>query len=924
MKKRLLCLILVLMNVLSFAVYAEDGTGLYTDEFKSLSDYGIMTAGSDEAMSKPVTQGQFRNAILNIAGDDTMLAERADSFGETYDPNGSVTFIKAVISLVKLIGYDNPAIQLGGTNNEGYIKTARSNGILKGVKSIDPNTEITYAEAGKLIYNTLKAPLVTVSFENGGYTYKVDNDKNLITEKLSFYKVTGTVNATCLYAMPGYSKTQETTIVIGDSEYKISQQNMINYFGMNVTAYYKYNEDEDSSTIVRIEERYADAAICLEPDSVENFNKDGRYDYLNDAGKDKTANIEKDAAYFYNYEYLETKSQIDNAVFVPDTGTVTLIDNDNNGKYDVVLILNYEVRVVETAKDDSVYSKFGESAVDSKSAEIRDTNGTKYDDTSFLSEGDVIQVIFDDDGETAKYITVGGSTIEGKITYVRTSGNEPIIKISDGNEYRIPQSKLSLAVILDTSMNIAMYLNMNGDFAGYKIIKSTDYVFGYMIDLKVIDSEETGEPTVFVKLYDLNERKILKLNCRKKFKADDDTIDVGGYEEFVNGKYEYKDGQKWRVWDQLIRYKKNSDGLITNLDFAPNATKFGLGDANPMPNNEKGLYKILGSQLKMDTGDKNVMAEAAKDPTRSRLFFWKIETLIHQRYIKNGTSVPEEERMNTWLTSLPLNSTMIGLYVPQDRNSEDAYRVTTAKDYTAPESQVVLDAFRVGSETYNASIIVFYENDGAPVEDSSSGVVNNTQLIPVEAESYIISDIEHMYLEDKDISTYKLMVLGGKSGEEKVLYTKNEDWMDALKFETGDVIRFAANGDMLEAVEKMVSLDDIKDYKNTDFKKFTGSTFGTHGQIIGYCYAQYDDLRFVTTDPANISAPNWKTGTMFAVDNSMPVFEFDCKKKKVTKSDYSCMNWYNNTGSIEKTSAVYIHCKTAGQLVMFVFNNLFD
>ena len=676
MKKKIVSFILLLTYVFTLTVFAED-TSNYSKEIEYLSAYGIMSVLSDEAMAEKITQQEFRNAVSVIVNGDEQRMNEIDSFGEVYQSDGEVTLLKAVMTLVKLIGYDNLAIQNGGTYN-GYMSTAAQNGILDGIKGTSESDTITYAQAGKMIYNTLQAPLVTFSFEDGKAVYKVDKNKTLLTEEMSVYDVKGIVTATSDYALPGYSKTRQGVIMIGDNEYEISQTSMNGYFGCDITAQYQYNEDDDVSRIIKMDLRYSDTVLNIDPNDIESFDASGRYVYIDPTtDREKNAVIEQDANYYYNYDYLSASTPINNINFMPQTGSVKLIDNDKNGNYDIVIILDYEVRVVELADSEFIYSKYGEGSVEiTYDTVITDSSGAVFNDASVLSENDVVHVIFEEGSNKARYVYIYTQSVTGRITYI-DKDVEKIIIIDNDKEYTIPDKKYDLCAILNPNMNVTLYLDMNSNFAGYTITQSTDWAYGYMVDIKTYLSEDTGEDVLSVKLYDVNERKLKTLFCRERVKAEGITYKRAAYQTLIDnlGLYEYMEDGTKRVWDQLIRYKVNSDGLITEMDFAPNATDYSAIINIIPPSTATGLYKLTGSMSYLASNDASTIA-SAMDRTRSRLPYWaNSHPIYHKRIIlsENG-----QAKYNTWHPEITVSNDTVALFVPQDRNNEEGYRVSTA------------------------------------------------------------------------------------------------------------------------------------------------------------------------------------------------------------------------------------------------------
>lgn len=292
MKNKILCILLVIANLFSVTVYAEKQTiKSYNNDFEKLSAFNIMTVLDEESMNKSITQLQFREALSGVIGDNETMFNKIDSFGEVYEASGNVTLIKALISLVKLVGYSDDAIQLGGTKNSGYYKIAEDCGILDGVYGVEENEAITYAQAGKLIYNTLNTNIREIKFNGNDVYYQINEDRTILNEYLSIYEVKGTVNSTSDYALPGYNKNKIGEITLGDTDYFINSHILNNYFGMSVVGYYKYNEDSEESKILSLKEKTDESSLEIQATEIDDYDA-GVYTYtLEGNAKRKTIKV---------------------------------------------------------------------------------------------------------------------------------------------------------------------------------------------------------------------------------------------------------------------------------------------------------------------------------------------------------------------------------------------------------------------------------------------------------------------------------------------------------------------------------------------------------------------------------------------------------------------------------------------------------
>lgn len=931
--KRIIALILTFINLFSYAVFAKDSMS-YDKEFELLSSYNIMVKADSESMNTEITQGQFREALSSIAGENDALMDRIDSFGEVYNASAGVPMIKAVISLVKLVGYDSDAIDAGGTFNMGYMSVASDLGILKGV-SLGENDYITYAQAGKLIYNTLEVPLVEIRFAGSDVYYQENEDKTILTEYLNIYEVKGIVNATSDYARTGYSVTPDNIILIGSGEYIISKSDMKEYFGMEITGYYKYDEDAEESTLLKIVPKNEDSVLNLKPRDIENYDAvSGSYTYYKDEiGKEKTAKLAAGVEWFYNYNAVETKQQTESMDFVPEVGSVRLIDVDNDSKYDIVIILSYDTGIVSYTREGFVVTKDNQSKILTDSdTEIVDKNGNPYSSVLDITENSVIHVIYRKDGYTADKIIVVTDIVEGTISEIDVT--EMTVSIKDGAAYYVTDKNKAILDELKDNKNVTLYLDINKNIAGYKLGITGDMLYGYLIRFRSYESEENGENVLEISFYDVSEKKIKKLFAAEKIKIDETRYTTNTYSIAVDNFHD-EDGV---LYDQLIRYKQNSDGEITEIDTAydgdDNLNPYGIWGF--FPAKKEGLVKVAGSQLMKETGKTAAqLATSADEWDRARLTYWvALKGVISKRYQKTSQGVDD------WATNLVVSSGATVLYVPKNRNSEGEYYVTTRAAWSL-NGQAVLDAYRVENESILPDFLVAYEGNGVAQFDKATSAVNNTSLISSSSHPALVIDIKSVWVEEDDSVAYQMTLL--HSGTEKTLLIEHEEWVTTLEYEVkntnsaktlgtvkglhaGDIIRYAESGGSVTAIEMYAPKSMIKNYDMTNWNYLSRGVMN-NGGYIGYAYEGFGEAVMAVKVPSKLGKSqsiDFEGADVFML-TGLTIYNYDAKKKKYEKAGTDCINYYAGTKELEETSVIVVFGDGGNvtESCMYVLNSLF-
>ena len=132
------------------------------------------------------------------------------------------------------------------------------------------------------------------------------------------------------------------------------------WIGLNVQGYYQQKEHQDEKRIIFIKPWKNDVEELLFS-KIEQTAVKGNFRYEKD-GKMQTARISQSADLIYNYRNVEFTEYF--GLYVPDS-RVRLIDNNNDGVFDVVIILshiNYYLAVV--SDDDYILrDKYGQTTL---------------------------------------------------------------------------------------------------------------------------------------------------------------------------------------------------------------------------------------------------------------------------------------------------------------------------------------------------------------------------------------------------------------------------------------------------------------------------------------------------------------------------------------------------------------------------------
>lgn len=504
--KRLISLILsvlLLAGTMCVPVYAEEAADTYPD-FQFATALGFIdseTVYPDEE----ITRIQLAEIFYNIIFYNTEFAEKAEGETEngnfafsdvpadkqgavalvsslgimngmpdgTFRPDEPVTFNQLVKTFVAFLGYDFLAQESGGWPN-GYMLQANMLGILpKG--QIAGDSKATGAAVAQLLKLALSADII-VNFGNGP---EIAKDTNYLEHWCKIFVGRGTVTGNYLTNISTDKKSSYFGIYIDNTYMDVAQsadgiQNMLGY---ELDIYYTdnsgdfeivYFEDDGLSSVTDIDAEDIISATAKE------------ITYYKDGIKKKKCTLEADASVIYNGSYLSsfTDDDLNPAAASAMTGTLRLIDNDKNGRYDIVVVDAYDVYVVSEVKDMMIFNVYKPGEVinienyKERNIDITNVYGQPVL-PSDIKAGCVVNVCRDKDGNV-KSIMVSKDSITGQIQAVEKDGT----KISGLKMSEVEFDVLSKATVLDAQNRIgpgvyaAIYLCRNGKIAYIDIDKA--------------------------------------------------------------------------------------------------------------------------------------------------------------------------------------------------------------------------------------------------------------------------------------------------------------------------------------------------------------------------------------------------------------------------------------------------------------------
>ena len=386
--KKLLAMVLALVMTLSLAVSAnaafkdvKDINETYAESAEVLANLGVFKGYEDGSFNPKgdITRAEVAAIVYRIYTGDVkdVQAKNYETYNKFADmagagwakgyigycanaafikgypdgnfkPAGKVTGYEALAMILRAVGYDKNNEFTGADWALHVAQIAQKNGILDNVKGVDLNAPATREVVAELLFRAINVPMVSFTaafgYQNVGLS-TADNkfftaNKTLGSEVFGLAKVSGEISKVSYidkttqftYTEDKKDKTEEVTGVDAGFE-------NIGYEG------YVWTVPGAKKTIAAV------STVYVTGESLGNSTNGTAYGKLVD--KDNDAYIADKADRVYYNGVLVSGKLTDTIAKINNIGVkVDFIDNDHNGKTDVVVVTDYTVaQVAGIAKD---------------------------------------------------------------------------------------------------------------------------------------------------------------------------------------------------------------------------------------------------------------------------------------------------------------------------------------------------------------------------------------------------------------------------------------------------------------------------------------------------------------------------------------------------------------------------------------------
>jgi hypothetical protein len=577
-----------------------------------------------------------------------------------FRPNEAVTLDTLVEGLLKVAGYGQIAEYKGGYRNLAYEKS-----ILKNI-NLTPKG-ILRSDFALMLYRTANLSTLVQNSIGSKAGFYSDDSQTVLTEKHKIFKGYGIVTMFGGVSLTSVSISDgEDVMEIDSKKYKSNGFDLSSYLGMEIEFYYKDENDElllysvlTKENKNRTMELMVDDILSFRNYEIEYEKNDNTYYIKFDGLTTILFNGEPFQIPSWDYDWLD---------FEPSknflSGSVKLLDRDNDGKYDLINVLSYKNAIVRNAleKDKKIFCLEPYSTLTQQFSFSDDSRIKIYKDNKIiyldeLTYGDTISVATGKSGFLNSIIVsnhvIAGTVIESDEknilindkTYKLSKQYKGIIDKTTNDNYNIPRGMGSF------------YINFLGEIVLFRANTiGSEWEYGFLLKVRGKGHGLESAP------------------CFRIISMDSNITNYNGASKIVVDSMVYVDGlANNEPYDILNAFKNGNEGVRLKL-------RSGETDNGVQPQLIKFMLNSSGEIKAIDTEYRGL---SENDTTLTRNFecFSNTDVMLFEKnskMFKNGSS-PNYAGNGKYY----VNNSSIMLLMPFDEsmNNEEEYYLISADDY---------------------------------------------------------------------------------------------------------------------------------------------------------------------------------------------------------------------------------------------------
>ena len=585
MKNKKYCILYVALLILFISFTNVSAKRTYsTEKSKAVLNYiGVMNI-QEEDSSKYVTRAEFADYVfkakqlgkvtnkqyftdvpkdywasgaINALTEAGIVSYASDGL---FNPNSEITYEQACKLLVYALGYED--YSLFEENGMSVYPV-----MIKNI-GIDANVEdyahITFDEAANMIFQAMSSPLPEKYLSGHNKMIKTSQNGNTLFNM--YFDVcfgTGQLRSTSENSIDNIA-VDEDVIIIGDTKYNLDSYCEIEkYFGEKIDFVY-IDDSKGYGKVFYAEPYYQDARLTISSDCIENVGQSEiRYSNKNSSYSIKRISFDTKATVVYNGRLLmgslNTKlTEMENGSRI---GTVELVKTEGS-KYDLIIIKSYEL-VYATAYDrdnEMIYGKEGTFSLNT------------YD----------TQRVFNFAGSNAELpksypvmLMVGESEDKKAISIVICNSKKDIVinqysneELTTDNEEKIKIEKYAISNLsfqIQVGKTYTVYLDIFGNICYFVANKDQDMQIGWIREVRIRRQEE-----LYLNIFVHADNVTTKYKVAEKVRIDGKRYYSHEIKKimlaFPGSITTDENGNPIGLSPQLIRFKVNEDSEIVDID----------------------------------------------------------------------------------------------------------------------------------------------------------------------------------------------------------------------------------------------------------------------------------------------------------------------------------------------------------------------
>lgn len=428
-----------------------------------------------------VTYNIFNDALITALDLNNSFYDITHLTGVSYSVETgqkAISFDDAVRSLVNITGY-RIIVPSDDGNINGYIFTAGQKGILKNVTSA-AGKDLTARDAAVMIYNALNIDVLQRNYKGIDTEYKTFDGETLLYKYRKMRRAKGIVDANHYVAVIDEKTTGKNDVRINGKYYKDPYNTAGDYIGYAIEFYYTEDRENNELTI-----NFAWKDISNNNEIIidrKNFlDNDGRKIFYEENNKEKSKVIPETALIIYNGKAIY---KYDNSLFDFSDKEAVLLDNNDDGKFDVVIIkegMDCYVSKIDT-EHSIIYDGLSKEEIhtdeDFDRVRVFDDEGKEINFFS-VSESEVITVYKSADGELMD-IYISKNQMTGMVEEKTEDEDETYYTVSGENYYLSPAFEKYMKNEIETGITYNFYLNQKNEIV-YVKSNASELTYGYLV-----------------------------------------------------------------------------------------------------------------------------------------------------------------------------------------------------------------------------------------------------------------------------------------------------------------------------------------------------------------------------------------------------------------------------------------------------------